>query len=263
MCVQAGGQVHAVLGSPRAPAYTDRMGHWTTLDTPHGRIAAWQADPAGAPRGALVVVQEIFGVNAHIRSVAEGFALEGYAVLAPACFDVVEPGVELAYDAGGVERGRALKAAVGLERANDITHAAANALAASHHRVGTVGYCWGGTVALLAAQQWRGNIRELRNVLEQAALRADSDRLDAGQMESLLRQSGLAQIQPALPPEPAPPDASALLRPLAEQVAELEQRAIAAAMQTTGGNKLAAARLLGISRATLYERLDARQPRAA
>ena len=118
-------------------------------------------------------------------------------------------------------------------------------------------------VALLAAQQWRGNIRELRNVLEQAALRADSDRLDAGQMEALLRQSGLAQIQPALPPEPTPPDASALLRPLAEQVAELEQRAIAAAMQTTGGNKLAAARLLGISRATLYERLDARQPRAA
>ena len=118
-------------------------------------------------------------------------------------------------------------------------------------------------VALLAAQQWRGNIRELRNVLEQAALRADSSRLDAGQMEALLRQSGLAQIQPALPPEPAPPDASALLRPLADQVAELEQRAIAAAMQTTGGNKLAAARLLGISRATLYERLDARQPRAA
>lgn len=118
-------------------------------------------------------------------------------------------------------------------------------------------------VALLAAQQWRGNIRELRNVLEQAALRADSDRLDTGQMEALLRQSGLAQIQPALPPEPAPPDASALLRPLAEQVAELEHRAIAAAMQTTGGNKLAAARLLGISRATLYERLDSRQPRAA
>ena len=118
-------------------------------------------------------------------------------------------------------------------------------------------------VALLAAQQWRGNIRELRNVLEQAALRADSSRLDARQMEALLRQSGLAQIQPALPPEPAPPDASALLRPLAEQVAELEHRAIAAAMQTTGGNKLAAARLLGISRATLYERLDARQPRAA
>ena len=120
-----------------------------------------------------------------------------------------------------------------------------------------------GAVALLAAQQWRGNIRELRNVLEQAALRADADRIDAEQMEALLRQSGLAQVQPALPPEPAPADAGALLRPLANQVAELEQRAIAATLQATGGNKLAAARLLGISRATLYERLETREPRAA
>lgn len=126
------------------------MGQWTRLDTPHGRIAAWRADPSRSPRGALVVVQEIFGVNAHIRSVAESFALEGYAVLAPAYFDVVEPGVELGYDAEGVERGRALRDAVGLERATDITRAAADALAA-HGPVGTVGYCWGGTVALLAA----------------------------------------------------------------------------------------------------------------
>ncbi|MDO5623992.1 MAG: sigma 54-interacting transcriptional regulator [Pseudomonadota bacterium] len=110
-------------------------------------------------------------------------------------------------------------------------------------------------LALLAAQTWRGNIRELRNVLEQAALRADADRMDATQMESLLRQSGLAQVHPALPPEPPPPDASALLRPLNEQVTALEQRAIAAALQATGGNKLATARLLGISRAKLYERL--------
>ena len=139
------------MGRSLPPAYTGRMGHWTTLDTPHGRIAAWQADAAGAPRGALVVVQEIFGVNAHIRSVAEGFALESYAVLAPAYFDIVEPGVELGYDANGVERGRALRTAVGLERATDITRAAANALSTSHHRVGTIGYCWGGTVALLAA----------------------------------------------------------------------------------------------------------------
>ncbi len=126
------------------------MGQWTRLDTPRGRIAAWRADPSRSPRGALVVVQEIFGVNAHIRSVAESFALEGYAVLAPAYFDVVEPGVELGYDAEGVERGRALRDAVGLERATDITRAAADALAA-HGPVGTVGYCWGGTVALLAA----------------------------------------------------------------------------------------------------------------
>ncbi|MEZ5607209.1 MAG: sigma 54-interacting transcriptional regulator [Burkholderiaceae bacterium] len=113
-------------------------------------------------------------------------------------------------------------------------------------------------LALLAAQQWRGNIRELRNVLEQAALHAESDRLDATHMEAVLRLSGLAQIQPALPPAaPLASDDASLLQPLAEQVRALEQRAIAAALRATGGNKLAAARRLGISRATLYERLAA------
>ncbi len=115
-------------------------------------------------------------------------------------------------------------------------------------------------LALLAAQSWRGNIRELRNVLEQAALRSDSDRLDAAQMETVLRQSGLAQVTPALPPQPPPHDAAALLRPLHTQVAELERRAIGAALQATGGNKLATARLLGISRATLYARMSSDDP---
>jgi carboxymethylenebutenolidase len=126
------------------------MGQWTHLDTPHGRIAAWRADPSRTPRGALVLVQEIFGVNAHIRSVAESFALEGYAVLAPSYFDVIEPGVELGYDAEGVERGRDLITRLGLEAATDITASAADAIAAAG-KVGCVGYCWGGTVALLAA----------------------------------------------------------------------------------------------------------------
>lgn len=67
------------------------MGHWIQIDTPQGRIGAWRADPADAPRGALVIVQEIFGVNTHIRSVAEGFAIDGYVALAPAYFDVIEP----------------------------------------------------------------------------------------------------------------------------------------------------------------------------
>lgn len=109
---------------------------------------------------------------------------------------------------------------------------------------------------LLAAQAWRGNIRELRNVLEQAALRNDSDQIDADLMEGVLRDSGLAHVHPALPPLPPIPDAGKLLRPLSEQVKELEQRAIWAAMKSTGGNKLATARLLGISRAKLYERLE-------
>ena len=110
-------------------------------------------------------------------------------------------------------------------------------------------------LALLAAQNWRGNIRELRNVLEQAALRSDSDQLDAAQVEEVLRQSGVKQIEPAMPPAPAGTNAD-LLRPLAEQVRALEKRAIAAAMAANGGNKLAAARQLGISRAKLYERLE-------
>ena len=110
-------------------------------------------------------------------------------------------------------------------------------------------------LALLCAQAWRGNIRELRNVLEQSSLRCDTERLTAPQVEQVLRDSGVAEVAPALPTwqTVSLPDAT---RPLAVQVAEVEQRAIAAAMQATGNNKLAAARMLGISRAKLYERLE-------
>ncbi len=112
-------------------------------------------------------------------------------------------------------------------------------------------------MALLAAQHWRGNIRELRNVMEQAAMRSDSHRIEPRHLEEVLRESGVKQILPAsMVPDPAPAAASPrVLRPLAEQVAELERQAIDAALAATGGNKLAAAKLLGISRAKLYERL--------
>ena len=133
------------------------MGQWIPLDTPAGRIAAWLAEPAGAARGGLVVVQEIFGANAHIRAVAEGYAADGYVVLAPAFFDPVEPGVELGYDQAGTARGRELVAQLGLDAALQIVAAAAAWLQArlagrgEPTAVGTVGYCWGGTVALLSA----------------------------------------------------------------------------------------------------------------
>jgi transcriptional regulator with PAS, ATPase and Fis domain len=116
-------------------------------------------------------------------------------------------------------------------------------------------------LALLAGQHWRGNIRELRNVLEQLAMRSDTQRVDAEQVRRVLADTGLQTIACAQPLPAADAGGGAgraqWLRPLAEQVAELEARAIAAAMAETGGNKLAAARLLGISRATLYERLQA------
>jgi carboxymethylenebutenolidase len=125
------------------------MGRDIAFDTPAGSIGGWRADPVEAPRGALVVVQEIFGVNAHIRGVVDRYAAEGYVALAPAYFDVVERGVELGYDAAGVARGKALADAVGLERATSITGAAASLLQAGGLKVGIVGFCWGGTVALL------------------------------------------------------------------------------------------------------------------
>lgn len=107
---------------------------------------------------------------------------------------------------------------------------------------------------LLAAQRWRGNVRELRNVLEQASLLGDSSRIDGARIAQVLGETGIGQLEApapaALPTRPIGP-----LRPLPEQVAELERTAIAAALQACGGNKVAAARMLGISRAKLYERL--------
>jgi len=133
------------------------MGQWIQLQTPAGTVATWQAGPPAAPRGGVVLIQEIFGVNPHMRAVADDFVAEGYAVLAPAFFDPLEPGVELGYDQAGFARGRQLAGELGFERALSIVAAAAARLQAhldafpTPHRVGTVGYCWGGTVAMLAA----------------------------------------------------------------------------------------------------------------
>ena len=113
-------------------------------------IGAWLAEPSGTPRGGIVVAQEIFGVNAHIRSVVERFADLGYVAIAPAFFDHVETGVELGYDRAGFAAGKQLVTEVGLDRAvEDVASAAASI--ASAGQIGCVGYCWGGTVAYLAA----------------------------------------------------------------------------------------------------------------
>ncbi len=114
-------------------------------------------------------------------------------------------------------------------------------------------------LSLLSAQVWRGNIRELRNVLEQATMRSDSHRILASQLQAVLRESGVAQVEPVpalATPGEAASAVTATVRPLAEQVAELERQAIEAAMTAARGNKAAAAKMLGISRATLYGRLD-------
>lgn len=112
-------------------------------------FTAFRADPAGPRRGAVVVVQEIFGVNVHIRDVCERFAAQGYAAIAPALFDRLRPGIELGYDEAGVTEGRELVIALGWDAPMRDIWASAKALRADG-RTGVVGYCWGGTVAWLA-----------------------------------------------------------------------------------------------------------------
>jgi len=127
------------------------MGQTITLTAADGHeLEAYRADPEGAPAGALVVVQEIYGVNGHIRDVCEGFAADGYTVIAPVLFDRVERGIELDYDDAGKVRGREVRAELGWEGPMADVEAAAGALEPLG-KVGVVGYCWGGSLAWLAA----------------------------------------------------------------------------------------------------------------
>ena len=116
---------------------------------------AYRADPAGKSRGGLVVAQEIFGVNAHIRSVCDGFAADGYLAVAPALFERYEQGVDLGYTPDDIARGREIRGRVSTgEALADI--AAARDVAAQAGKVGVIGYCWGGLLAWLAAARVPG-----------------------------------------------------------------------------------------------------------
>jgi carboxymethylenebutenolidase len=126
---------------------------WTDLTAADGhKLAAWKDGPADATKS-LVVIQEIFGVNSHMRNVCDRFVKAGYAVIAPALFDRVERGVELGYAPEDVARGRDLRAKVPPEGTMRDVEAAAAALPPGRH--GIVGYCWGGTVA------WWGATRSM------------------------------------------------------------------------------------------------------
>lgn len=117
-------------------------------------FAAYRAEPEGPSRGAVVVIQEIFGVNSHIRAVTDGFAAEGYIAVAPALFDRIEGGIELDYDPDSVARGRELKAKMDWDGPLRDIRAAVESLAGS--KVAVVGYCWGGSLAWLAATRFEG-----------------------------------------------------------------------------------------------------------
>jgi carboxymethylenebutenolidase len=115
-------------------------------------IGGYLAQPAGRPRGGVVVIQEIFGVTQHIRDICDRLTAAGYTAIAPSFFDRLEAWLELDYDDVGMARGKALVAELGLDHPLEDVASAAEAIA-SAGKVGTVGFCWGGTVALLAALQ--------------------------------------------------------------------------------------------------------------
>jgi carboxymethylenebutenolidase len=118
-------------------------------------LGGYRADPAGKPKGGLVVIQEIFGVNHHIRNVCDRFATLGYAAVAPAMFDRAKADVDLGYDKAGIDEGVKLRAAIKLEDSLKDVQAAIDA-AKSAGKVGVVGYCWGGSLAFLAAARLKG-----------------------------------------------------------------------------------------------------------
>lgn len=113
-------------------------------------LSAYRADPTGVPAGAVVVVQEIFGVNSHIRSVVDGYAKAGYVAIAPALFDRVSPHLELGYEGDDVAQGRDAAFPLGWDAPLLDINAAISSVS-DVGKVALVGYCWGGSLAYLAA----------------------------------------------------------------------------------------------------------------
>jgi carboxymethylenebutenolidase len=127
------------------------MGEYTTLMARDGHeFNAWLTPPTGAARGALVIAQEIFGVNHHIRKVADGFAADGYLVIAPCLFDRIRRGIELDYSEKSTQEGRGYRMQIPKEKTLLDLTASLNVVKHAG-RVAVVGYCWGGTLAYLAA----------------------------------------------------------------------------------------------------------------
>ena len=127
------------------------MGEFTTLMARDGHeFNAWLAAPKGPARGAVVVAQEIFGVNAHIRRVADSYAAAGYVAIAPCLFDRLRRGIELGYSETETQEGRGYRLQIPKEKSLLDLTASINVVKHAG-RVAVLGYCWGGTLAYVAA----------------------------------------------------------------------------------------------------------------
>jgi carboxymethylenebutenolidase len=129
------------------------MGNLIQLTAEDGfTFDAYASDPSGTPRAGLLVIQEIFGVNSHMRRVADSFAEDGYKVILPALFDRAQKNVQLGYTQQDIAAGRDFRAKVDWPLAVMDMRAAIKALRASGQtKIGAVGYCWGGSLAWLTA----------------------------------------------------------------------------------------------------------------
>ena len=128
------------------------MSEYITLHAADGHaLNAYVARPAAEPIAALVVVQEIFGVNAHIRAVADGYAADGFLAVAPALFDRIQPGVELGYEGDDYKTAMSFIPKLDGEKALADIAAAVEYCKLTNKKVAVIGYCYGGTMAWLAA----------------------------------------------------------------------------------------------------------------
>ena len=133
------------------------MGQTVTLKAEDGHsFSGYRAAPVGKPKAGLVIIQEIFGVNSHIKRVSDGFAADGYVALAPAIFDRAERGFDTGYQPADIERGRGVRGKIDINDMVKDIRAAVRSLAAEGLKVGVVGYCLGGTLAWLAATRIDG-----------------------------------------------------------------------------------------------------------
>ena len=171
------------------------------LSTKDGqRISAFRAGEGN--RYGLILLQEIFGINAHIRDTAERFASEGYDVIAPALFDRVEPSVELDYSPESIQRGLALRAKIPLEHTLLDIEAAIGALEGKSTAI--VGYCWGGALAwqsacklpgLKAASCWYpGGIVKAKDLTPQIPVQ-----VHFGKTDTSIPMAEVAEFQQAQP----------------------------------------------------------------
>ena len=129
------------------------MGHDITLTASDGHeLSAYVCEPEGPARGGVIVIQEIFGVNAHIRDVTERYAALGYKAIAPALYDRFERGFEVGYTPDDIAAGRVFKASANENIDGVLADVdAARQAVADAGKVGITGFCWGGFVVWMAA----------------------------------------------------------------------------------------------------------------